>query len=290
MTEDFGLLFEFLFYASIFYICWLVFRRPQPDIDTRSYTSGSGREYRYTIGDNMYSYDAYGNFNGIDIQLPIEMPHIYLDSRVGGGHKVNAIFDSSQLLQLEGNFNKTFNVFVPKKYEDVALSVLTPDVMECLQRYAADFDVEIYGSHLRVITDKKVLKDSAVQDNLFEVAGKLLVEIEGRARSWPFTNSVESIDQDLLVYPARGIRLFGRYMAWKRFWITIFWLMAVAPFFALAIVLFYMHNLKGAWVFLGVGILVFAALQAFTSRGMAESRFHSRQKDYMDEGDDGGDN
>ncbi|MDB5181464.1 MAG: hypothetical protein JWP13_227 [Candidatus Saccharibacteria bacterium] len=265
-----------LFYAAFGYILYRIVRRPVRDSFGGRIEFRKGRVYEFVLGDYLQSYQAFGYFNGLDIFLPFQMPHIYLDSRKAGGHRVGAIFDSSQRISLEGNFSQYFNVFVPQRYETVALSVLSPDVMQVLQRHAADFDVEIYGEHLRIISNRDVVRDTELQTSLMGVAEKVLQELEDRQRSWTLSNTMQSIDQDLRVYPESGFRRFNRYVSWKRFWLSIFWCMCIVPFFVLTGYYLWMENYGLATIFLAVTVAEYLALQWFTGSMQASSRFHSR--------------
>lgn len=236
-----------------------------------------GREYGFKTGDNIRSYGAYGTFNGLDLRLPIEMPHIYLDSLKAGGHEVSAVFDFSQRIKLEGDFSNYFNVLVPRNYEAVALSILSPDVMETLQKYAADFDVEIYGDHLRVISNRKVSKDVGLQAKLVEVAEKILKEIEDRQRSWTQSNTLMAINQDLHIYPNPGYRVFGRYITRKRILLSIFWLMCTAGFVFSGVLLILDGQYAGGTGLIILTALLYAGLQGFTSGGQRSERFWSRR-------------
>lgn len=270
--------FNVLVWLVIGYFILHVFFRVKPNSTGGTLTTGSGRQYAYSVGDNLYSYPAYGNFHGLDISLPFEMPHIYLDSLKAGGHEVGAVFDTSQRIALEGNFPAYFNVFVPNRYEADALSILTPDVMEVLQTYASDFDVEIYGSHLRVISNRKVLKDADLQDEMLEIADKILTEIEDRERSWTENNTLQAIDEDLLVYPGKGLRIRGRYMTWTRFWMSLFWLLCTFGIFSAGVYLIYINRITPGLIITVAAIAVYVGLQIFTTGKENKIRFWSRRK------------
>jgi hypothetical protein len=199
--------------------------RPKPNPIPGALETSTGRTYPYILGNRLDLHGRSGEFNGIDIALPKEMPHIYLDSLKGGGRQLNFIIDKSQKIALEGNFYRSYQVFVPRKYESIALSILTPDVMQTLQQYAGQFDVEIYGSFLRVITNKRVLKNAEIQGKLLIAASQVLEEIDHRLQSWTQTNSLAAIDQDLLIYPYRGFRLFGRSFTYDAFFVSVYWSM-----------------------------------------------------------------
>jgi hypothetical protein len=267
---------EALAWIIVGYVVYLTVRRLHPNSVSSIISFRPGREYGFLFGDDLYAYRTYGNFNGLDLRLPIEMPHIYLDSLRSGGRDVAAVFDASQRISLEGDFDTYFNVFVPRQYEAVALSILTPDVMETLQKYASDYDVEIYGDHLRVISNHKVLKSADAQASMLEVADKIIKEIEDRQASWTELNTMQSIDQDLLVYPSRGFRLFNRYMTWSRFWLSVYWFLCIGGILGFGVLLIF-EKQYGFGIFIIAGsVMVYLILQKFTAVTQAVSRFRSR--------------
>jgi hypothetical protein len=188
-------------------------------------TLPNGHTYLYVLGDYMRLYKSGGEYHGIAVVLPKEMPHIYLDSMHAGRH-VRFIIDPSQRLKLEGNFDTDFWVFAPKQHEAVALSILSPDVMVTLQRYATAFDVEVFGDQVRVISAKHVTHNKELQEALVHVAMKVMIEIDHRLASWGRSGSLAARDQDLHMYPTAGLRLFGRYATYWFIGWTIYWVLA----------------------------------------------------------------
>lgn len=240
-------------------------------------TLPNGRTYTYLIGDYMRSYGSRGTFHGIDVSLPKEMPHIYLDSLRGGGRRLQYVIDPSQQIVLEGNFNKDYQVYVPQKYEALALSILTPDVMAVLQDHATAFDVEIYGSHVRVITNRRALPRPKLQAAALQVATKIMEEVDHRLQSWSKADSLNAVHTELLVYPERGLRLFGRsfslqFLAWLMYWLLITGTFGLAGWIA-----YYHTDLK----FLGIGLMalfvaLFVVFTLMTRKGAKKTRFGSR--------------
>lgn len=110
------------------------------------YTTGSGKNQRtYTLGVTQ-------------INLSRKFPHILLDNKKDSS--VSGFeFDNSQKLELEGDFNKIFNVYGPKEYEIEVLQILNPHVMRALIDMPEAFDIEIIGNKLYIYnfghSDKK---------------------------------------------------------------------------------------------------------------------------------------
>lgn len=110
------------------------------EIANYQYITGSGRS-RQT---HNYAY--------MSIPLPRRLPNIMLDAKnnnyFGTFTNLPTLFPASQKIQLEGDFNKYFTVYVPKQYEQDALYILTPDIMQALIANAKDFDVEVVDNRL----------------------------------------------------------------------------------------------------------------------------------------------
>jgi hypothetical protein len=123
---------------------------------------GKGRSQKvtggYRIDDNIelanYTYvTGYGRsstthyYTYVQIPLKRHMPHMVLDSTSNNFLKTFSnlpmTISQSQVLSLEGNFDKYFTLYAPKKYERDALYVFTPDVMEKLISECRNYDVEI---------------------------------------------------------------------------------------------------------------------------------------------------
>jgi hypothetical protein len=101
--------------------------------------------YRYTTGNGKNSTTHRWGF--LAMRLDRRLPNMVLDSKANnglfGGTNLPETFDRSQVLHLEGDFDKYFTLYCPNEYEQDALYVFTPDLMVLLIDDAAPFDVEI---------------------------------------------------------------------------------------------------------------------------------------------------
>lgn len=107
-----------------------------------NFTIGYGRNQRtYRLG--------YARIN-----LVRKVPHLFIDSKANNFLGINSIrgaeFKGTQKLELEGDFNKHFNVSVPEGYQRDALYILTPDVMAALVDNGAKLDFELVDNYLFV--------------------------------------------------------------------------------------------------------------------------------------------
>lgn len=99
------------------------------------------------------------------IRLDRSMPHMLLDARSNNrdilGYNsfsnLPIFLDKSQVLSLEGDFDKYFTLYAPKEYKRDALYVFTPDVMTLLIDMASKFDIEVIDDKLYVYSRIGVL-------------------------------------------------------------------------------------------------------------------------------------
>lgn len=91
----------------------------------------------------------------IRIQLSHQLPNIVIGNKVNDGKGIfkqrdlnQAWLNRHQKLHLEGDFDKTFTVYVPSGYETDALYVLTPELMQIMLDHGSDYDFEIVDNYL----------------------------------------------------------------------------------------------------------------------------------------------
>ena len=141
-------------------------------------TSGRPMEF----GNFSYSWPLQGDdalkyvwdFAYLAIKLDRRLPQISLQSKGSpvlwdiSGSPVGP--DLSQLLTLEGDFNRYFYFYCPKDYETDALYVFTPDVMALFIDEAAPFDAEIIDDWLFIYSRYPFgAGDTATYDRLLRI-------------------------------------------------------------------------------------------------------------------------
>lgn len=139
------------------------------EIANYSYVTGSGKNR----SENKWGF--------VRITLSRQLPHMVIDSRRNNfiASNLPELFDSSQQLRLEGNFNDYFDVYVPAGYENDALYVLTPDIMALLLDDAAGYDLEITGNQLFVYGEGGFnFHDPSAIEKLVGMAQKFQAEFE----------------------------------------------------------------------------------------------------------------
>lgn len=115
------------------------------EIGNYIYVTGSGKNQRtYTWG---YA----------KVKLARKLPHMVLDAKGNNFWKfsnLSDIFDRSQVLALEGDFNNYFTLYAPKQYERDAFYVFTPDVMAAMVDHGREYDIEIVDDELFIYGSK----------------------------------------------------------------------------------------------------------------------------------------
>jgi hypothetical protein len=91
------------------------------------------------------------------LRLDRNLPNMVLIAKENqglGGSDLPGTFRPSQVLSLEGDFDKYFTLYCPKEYETDALYVFTPDLMALLIDNVQSFDVEIVDDWMFVVVRK----------------------------------------------------------------------------------------------------------------------------------------
>jgi hypothetical protein len=139
------------------------------EIANYSYVTGSGKHR----SENRWGF--------VRIILSRQLPRMVIDGKRNNFIVSNLpeLFDSSQRLRLEGNFNDFFDIYVPAGYENDALYVLTPDIMALLVDNAAGYDVEITGNQLFIYDEGGFnFRDPSTIEKLVNLAKSFQGEFE----------------------------------------------------------------------------------------------------------------
>jgi hypothetical protein len=132
------------------------------DLGNYRWVTGSGKE------------QTTHNWGFLALNLDRRMPNIVLDSRANNtifGSNLPAVLDKSQVLHLEGDFDRYFTLYCPKEYERDALYIFTPDLMALLIDEAAPYDVELVDDWMFVYSSKPFeMTSPAVLQRLFTIA------------------------------------------------------------------------------------------------------------------------
>lgn len=126
-------------------------------------------------------------FGGVcELVIGVQLPHILLRSR---DHRAPAFASAtaparSQILALEGDFDRHFELYCPEGYERDALYLFTPDVMAALIDEVHGFDVELRDDRI-VLTSRRdlVTVNPADWDRLARALDAIAPRI-GQWRRW----------------------------------------------------------------------------------------------------------
>lgn len=143
------------------------------------YTTGSGR--------SRQTHD----YGVLRITLTRKLPHIVLDNRSNNFLNISNLptYKGRQKLQLEGDFNKYFDLYVPAGYERDALYFITPELMQQLIDYGAKFDIEIIDNYLYIYSEKpfKLQKEETIR-GLFTLIHLLGGEVQENTQRYSDAN------------------------------------------------------------------------------------------------------
>lgn len=192
--------------------CETVLHRAEPALELGS--------YRYTTGSGKNR--ATWRWGYVALRLPRRLPHMLLDARGNNsilGSNVPIAFDRSQVLSLEGDFDRHFTLYCPKEYERDALYVFTPDLMALLIDESAGFDVEIVDDWLFLYTRGTLrIDDPHTLQRVFSIVDTVGAKAHRQTRRY----SDERIgDRSVDLVAPRGQRLRRRVTTSQLTWVVI---------------------------------------------------------------------
>jgi len=173
----------------------IIFKQPST---SRGIVNGvrdkSGSEHVTEFGNYTYAQrgsreDTIYWYTYICVDLPKQLPHILLDAKKNDGANRSGVirdqFSPDQQLSLEGDFNEHFSLYTPKGYEQDALYLFTPDVMQVFLEISLAYDVEIIGNKLYLFhIGKSDLMTKAVLEPLLDVAYTLAKKVTYQSRNY----------------------------------------------------------------------------------------------------------
>jgi hypothetical protein len=177
-----------------------IYKNQHFEIGRYSYFEGSGSKRRQSKFSYMY------------VELPRHLPHMVLDTKSNnylGLVNLPAYFKNNQKLQLEGNFNKYFDLYCPKEYERDALYIFTPDLMALLIDYGNKYDMEIidnrlliYGPTAFAFTQPKHLPF------LFQILDTVGPKLESQSDNYVDGRVIDN-SPDTVAKPGRRLKKYG---------------------------------------------------------------------------------
>lgn len=120
----------------------------------------------------------------VHLKLPRHLPNMVLDSHennVLGQTGLPADLRRNQILHLEGDFDNHFTLYAPKEYEQDALYIFTPDVMQAIVDATHHYDSEIVDDDFYLYTTRLVVHDTASIEELLSVADRIVKQLDEQA-------------------------------------------------------------------------------------------------------------
>ncbi len=201
------------------------------EIANYTYTTGSGKN----SCTHIYGY--------IMVQLDRNLPHMVLDSKANNtnifGLSISDLpleFNKDQKLSLEGDFDSHFTLYAPKEYEQDALYVFTPDLMQLFIDDSLNFDAEIVDNKIFIYSNTQFdLTDQALLQRLFNVIDKVVSKVESQTEHY-IDERVGSAIKDAIAVPGRRLKI-------RKSWVTIVLLFFYIIYFVFS-VLYPMLSIK----------------------------------------------
>ncbi len=172
------------------------------EIANYTYITGSGK--------NSRTY----NYGYIMVQLDRNLPHMVLDSKANNTNifgisfsDLPVNFDKDQKLSLEGDFDSHFTLYAPKDYEQDALYIFTPDLMQLFIDDSLNFDAEIIDNKLYIYSNKQFdLNDQVLFQRLFNVIDKVAAKVESQTDRY-VDDRVGSALNNVVAQPGRRLKI-----------------------------------------------------------------------------------
>lgn len=150
--------------------------------------SGSIREfgaYSYVTGSGKNSQTHYYGY--VLVKLPRTLPNMVLDSRennIFGQTGLPKTLSKDQVLELEGDFNNYFTLYAPKQYEQDALYIFTPDVMQAMVDAPNRYDGEIVDDEFYLYTKRLSIHDTDDIEELLSIASRITSQLGKQAANY----------------------------------------------------------------------------------------------------------
>ncbi|MBC7708306.1 hypothetical protein H7Y63_03715 [Polaromonas sp.] len=171
-------------------------------------------DFSFSVGEGKSKRDYEYAIAALHFQK--SFPHLYLDGRANG---LNDMYSSSQQVQLEGNFNEFFRLYIPKGSSAGSLTILSPDIMQTLIDFGTPFDIEINGQSVAIISPGKAFTKAMIP-KLLLCADAIYKEFTQLEKSWKPVYNLHGKKFDL------EVSNYGK---------TILWIMGATTVYILAV-------------------------------------------------------
>lgn len=168
------------------------------EIGNYQYTTGSGKnkttqEWGYVL-----------------VPLVRNLPNMILDAKsnnlMGRLSNLPIALSKNAKLQLEGNFNNYFDLYVPEEYERDALYLFTPDVMAVLVDSGAAYDIEVIDNSLMIYRNLRFnLASEQELKQVFSIVNLIAGEIRDQSHSYKDDRTVSKA-QNIVADPGKRLK------------------------------------------------------------------------------------
>lgn len=197
--------------------------------------------FQFTIGEGKKQQTYARHF--VRLTLNRRMPHIALQSRGNALTNSGVLalleinFKQNQRLKLEGNFNKYFDVYVPKEYERDALYIFTPDLMQKLLDVAKGCDIEIVDDTAYIYSRELHFEKPGALEELLGAIDYLSAKLDRQTERY---RDEKAIKNETKRQPSKGTIAAGGQELTAAFdpWPIISGLLIVGFFVALGLLLY----------------------------------------------------
>lgn len=178
----------------------------------------NGRQFDRPDKQQLELYTQQQTTGIVRITLPKLFPQIVLDSNINDNvqSSIRTEYKPAQRLNLEGDFAKYFDLYVPAGIQINALSLLAPNMMQILINNSGLFDIEFNGYELILMT-RQPLYDPEVMKLLDEAMTEQLTYMDRLLQSWNYTPNEQPTDMLIKPYIGGSVIKIGNYRFGAKF-------------------------------------------------------------------------
>lgn len=132
----------------------------------------------------------------IELDLPKNLPHIFIDNKKGNSwlnREILTAFNDSQLVQLEGNFSRYFNVYSVPGYHIPLLTLLNPGFMGKLMDYRDHFELEFLDNKAYMYFANEYIDTKESMSRVFSGIEFIITELQKQLDTFEFDPDDRSV-------------------------------------------------------------------------------------------------
>lgn len=127
------------------------------------------------------------SFRVLEITTKQNFYHVYVDSKKNNlmfpstsMHTLSRCLRTNESLEVEGDVNKYFKIFVPEKDNFKSLVTLSPEKLLALRDYGKGFDIEFVDNKVLIISNRRIrnIKDVLMyQETILDIVENIGVDV-----------------------------------------------------------------------------------------------------------------